>query len=178
MLIKCEVCGVSFNKAPSKVHVDKHHYCCRECCTTGRSKKLDVVCDHCGNTFKKKLAETEKSNQHFCSMSCRDLELVGENHHNWRGGITTENRRDRCSSEYKSWRCSVFERDEFTCQKCGTSGDLNAHHILSFSLFPSARLKISNGVALCINCHKEFHSTYTKYSFTEDDYMEWINDGV
>ena len=48
-----------------------------------------------------------------------------------------EDGRDRNAPEYKLWRLSVLERDDFTCQECKERGGrLNAHHI-KLSLLPS-----------------------------------------
>lgn len=82
----------------------------------------------------------------------------GENHWNWKGGISTENQRLRNSSEYKSWRASVFERDEHTCQICNlVGGNLNAHHIKEWAKYPNARFDVDNGLTLCKPCHIEVH---------------------
>lgn len=82
----------------------------------------------------------------------------GEEHWNWKGGITDENHRQRESSEYKQWRKSVFERDSFTCQICGqTGGILNAHHIKPFSIYHELRFVVDNGITLCKKCHVELH---------------------
>jgi 5-methylcytosine-specific restriction endonuclease McrA len=37
----------------------------------------------------------------------------------WKGGVTEKNAVIRTSLEYKNWRRAVFERDDYTCQKCG-----------------------------------------------------------
>jgi len=113
------------------------------------------------------------------SCGCLQVDMVsGKNHWKWKGGITPENHKVRTSQAYKVWRLDVFERDGFTCQKCGDNGGgtLNAHHILSFANHKEARLKVSNGITLCKQCHTKFHSTYTKTNFTEDDYLEFIGE--
>jgi len=89
----------------------------------------------------------------FCS------ELESKRHWNWKGGITPENQRIRLSTPYRHWRKNVFERDKYTCQKCKSKNlKLNAHHIKPFSRFPELRTQLSNGMTLCIPCHKKEHS--------------------
>lgn len=64
----------------------------------------------------------------------------------------------RRSTEYKLWRKSVFIRDGFTCQICGSRGvRLNAHHIKSYAAYPELRFDISNGITFCEVCHKKVH---------------------
>jgi hypothetical protein len=83
-------------------------------------------------------------------------EFSGPKHPFWKGGTSNINSIIRKSLEYKLWRVAVFERDEYTCQECKTTGcELHAHHIKPFSLFPELRLAIDNGVTLCVLCHKK-----------------------
>lgn len=66
--------------------------------------------------------------------------------------------RIRNSREYQEWRADVFERDHYTCQNCGqVGGMLNAHHIKPFKDYPDLRLEVSNGITLCLKCHKLAH---------------------
>lgn len=86
-------------------------------------------------------------------------DITGEKNSNWKGGITPINRSIRTSMEYKWWRISVFERDNYTCVWCGArSGNgkkvvLNADHIKPFALYPELRFAIDNGRTLCTPCH-------------------------
>lgn len=64
----------------------------------------------------------------------------------------------RYNADYCDWRKSVYERDNYTCQKCGQrGGNLNAHHIKPYIDYPDLRLDLDNGITLCEDCHKEEH---------------------
>ncbi|MCI4463678.1 MAG: HNH endonuclease [Caldisericum sp.] len=99
----------------------------------------------------------------------------GENNWRWKGGITPENLQIRHSLEMRLWRKAVFERDNFTCQKCGQKGgDLEAHHINNFADFPELRFAIDNGITLCKYCHKEFHKKYGFTNNTKEQLEEFL----
>jgi hypothetical protein len=90
----------------------------------------------------------KKTDEHRRNMS-------GPHSARWKGGVTPEHRKIRNSLEYKIWRKSVFERDDFTCRFCGVRGvRLNADHIKSFALYPELRFVVENGRTLCEPCHK------------------------
>jgi hypothetical protein len=66
--------------------------------------------------------------------------------------------RNRNTKEYKEWRLKVYSRDNFTCCSCGSvGGRLNAHHIVRWVDDKSKRYDVSNGVTLCVVCHKLAH---------------------
>ncbi len=68
-------------------------------------------------------------------------------------GVSTINDRIRRSAEYKEWRTSVFERDDYTCQECGERGcTLNAHHLVPFKQ-DKENVDVDNGITLCEDCH-------------------------
>lgn len=57
----------------------------------------------------------------------------GEKHWNWKGGITPTQMKVRMSGKTKAWRDHIFERDNYTCQFCGSRGGyLEADHITPF----------------------------------------------
>jgi hypothetical protein len=92
----------------------------------------------------------------------RNLSIAnkGENAWNWKGGVSPINKQIHHSIDYKLWREAVYERDNWTCQKCGTTGGkLHPHHIKSFAEYPEMRFVVSNGITLCVNCHAEEHPT-------------------
>lgn len=95
---------------------------------------------------------------------------------NWKGGHTKCGRPDRSKIEYRDWRKSVFSRDNYTCQHCGARNGngkeitLEAHHLNGYKNFPDERFDIDNGITLCKECHKLFHSLYGKKRFTKEQF--------
>lgn len=90
--------------------------------------------------------------------------IKGEKHYRWKGGISKEGDTIRQSIEGRSWRKSVFERDNYTCQECGQiGGELNADHIKPFAYFPDLRFDINNGRTLCVSCHRKTNTYGNKY---------------
>ena len=76
----------------------------------------------------------------------------------WNKGLGTkssENEKARKTKQYRDWRKSVFERDDYTCRECNVrGGKLNADHIEPFAYFPELRYEITNGRTLCYDCHR------------------------
>lgn len=140
-----------------------------------------LSCVYCGKDFYRKKRLCRKANvtkNVFCSKSCsikyqakvtdwgqrfrgkqRD-DMVGENNHNWRGGITAISRGIRHSSEYQRWRKEIIRRDK-QCVICGCDINLHADHILPFIHYPELIFNVNNGRTLCQECHKKT-DTYGK----------------
>ena len=99
----------------------------------------------------------------------------GNNHWNWKGGITSENNKVRSSIELRLWREAVFARDNYTCQKYKIKGGkLHAHHILNFANNKELRLAIDNGVTLSDKAHREFHKKYGNKRNTPEQLKEFL----
>lgn len=85
----------------------------------------------------------------------------GKDCHLWRGGVSKPNSLARASGAYKDWRDSVYRRDGYSCQKCGkVGGRLHAHHIEPFAVSKEKRFDLSNGMTLCVLCHRAIHRRY------------------
>lgn len=94
---------------------------------------------------------------------CSGIYNRGERASNWQGGKIKENKLLRKRQEVINWRKSVFERDDYTCRKCGDRNRkgkkviLNAHHIKPWAKYRELRHNIDNGITLCEKCHKLEH---------------------
>ena len=105
---------------------------------------------------------------------------IRENSPCWKGGkeITPRNRQDYF---YTQWRKSVFERDDYTCQKChdrSSSGHpvvLEGHHIENWLTCEEKRYDVDNGITLCHDCHKEFHHKYGRSYNTNEQIQEFLS---
>lgn len=93
---------------------------------------------------------------------------------NYKGGITSEEKKFKDSFLFREWRFKIFKRDNFTCQKCKdcSGGNLEAHHIKNFMEQIELRVSLDNGITLCKNCHKHFHK---KYGFRNNNKQQLDN---
>jgi len=135
-------------------------------------------CD-CGNMVVTKYTYIRNGDVKSCGCLKKDnfngtRKVSGEEHGMWNGGISPERGRDMVSSRYKEWRSSVFQRDNYTCQKCNIRGySLNAHHIHDYKHHLELRYDSENGVTLCTQCHTEFHNQYGRKN-TIDQLREFM----
>ena len=121
--------------------------------------RITRFCKICG---KRMTLRPSQASTKFCSRACYGkaigLRQQGDKHHMWKGGTAKARDAVRASPLYKAWRTSVFERDDYTCQSCFTKGGkLRAHHMVPYKDAPRLRLKKSNGITLCDECHRQWH---------------------
>jgi len=103
----------------------------------------------------------------------------GENSRIWKKSITTE---DRENSKYRNkhplhriWRTSVFNRDNYTCQKCNQyGGSLCSHHIESYNKNKEKRYDIDNGITFCNECHISFHKSFGWFDNNLNQLSEYL----
>lgn len=102
----------------------------------------------------------------------------GDQHWNWKGGITLIRKRLMESFQYRLWRSDVFTRDNFTCTLCGKHGGwIEADHFpkpyvqirneygiktIEEALSCEELWNINNGRTLCRNCHNK-NKTWKKW---------------
>lgn len=158
----CTQCNKVFKKActNSQAYFLKQKFCGMKC--YGEHKKVHIS-SSLENLKKAQSPEAvQKMRQTLIRIGHKPSVIFrarGAKNWMWRGGITSENDKFRKSNKYKSWRKSVFERDNYTCQNCGIhGGELHADHIKPFAWFESLRLELSNGRTLCSDCHRKTDS--------------------
>jgi len=138
-------------------------------------------CLNCG----KKIWVEPKQNRKYCSKKCFWSSLRGriiKNSGQFKKGHIPWHKGKRLSDislrkhiqnlqEYKNWRKTIYERDDYTCQICyQRGGRIHAHHKKQFkqiikeydikTVEEAVKCKelwnIDNGVAICEKCHEFF----------------------
>ena len=176
--VHCDYCGKEINKPPSLIK--EKNFCDRNCMANYMKTGETVKCYVCGKEFYKIKSQIDRSEKHFCSEKCKcehQTTLRGELSPQYNPNLTDEERiANRDYMEYAEWRNKVFERDNYTCQRCGQrQGDINAHHLNSFHWDKEHRTDINNGITLCTSCHKLFHKEYGSRNNTKEQYNEWTS---
>jgi hypothetical protein len=157
----CETCG---NKLILKISRDivRKKFCSRVC--LGRS----IAKAHKGEFEKNlNLGRTPEARARAAKTHS------GSGHWHWiKDRTKLKHKRNNCSSrmnyEINKWRKDIFERDNYTCQHCFVrSGNLQAHHILSYAEYVDKRFDINNGLTLCVGCHKKEHKRLREKIYAE-----------
>ncbi|MCK9371073.1 HNH endonuclease [Candidatus Dojkabacteria bacterium] len=195
---KCSRCKGEFYIYPYLIQMDRIY--CSIKCKRDNPPKNCVVCEKL-ITKKPDYAIEYWKNKKYCSVSCanktrdtaknlgeyaqkgklaprtafkrNDPRITGKNNPNWKGGTTELSFQIRHSYVYNEWRRQIFQRDDYTCQRCGKRGViLQADHIKPFSvILKQNNIKtlldaincvelwdLNNGRTLCLDCHKKTDS--------------------
>jgi hypothetical protein len=161
--VRCRNCAAQKSKETKKHDYDyvysyfKEHGCeLLESVYENNSTKMQYLCV-CGRESEINFGNFRKGKR---CRDCGNQKLQKENNPNWNPKRTHDQRvKERKTPEYHSWRMQVYERDEFSCKLCedDKGGNLIAHHLNGYDLFPEDRYRVSNGLTLCEKCHKKFH---------------------
>ena len=117
--------------------------------------------------------EVRKENQK--KISLRLIGKFGIDSIRYDSSISEEERAKRRPFSQKKWSKKILEIYNFTCLKCYAKGvKLEAHHLDGYRDNKEKRELISNGVCLCKNCHKDYHSIYGIKNTKEFDFHKWI----
>lgn len=89
----------------------------------------------------------------------------------WKGN-KTERRNAMERIEYKTWRATVFKRDDHTCVICGKQEiKVEAHHIKKWANDEKLRYDPENGVTLCKDCHKSITGIEESFEVRFSEYV-------
>lgn len=173
--VRCRVCA---GNNPEIFENVKEFFALNECKLIStyyknNSQKLEYICT-CNEVVETTYYNYKKSMYHKCKK-CTDKLNSGENHPSWNSELTAEERENRRDIYgYAQWRSSVYERDNYSCQCCRESKDLNAHHLDGYHWNKKRRLDVSNGVTLCSFHHNLLHSIYGYKNNTEEQFDEYL----
>lgn len=174
----CEVCGKTYEqqkrlyeKAKWKDRCPEHRYDMNKPPPATLRGKPTGTCPDCGKPIWRG------------STKCKSCAQKGPTNHCIDCGIEIHRQAKRCKPCYdrlqnrglskdrvkfqnsRAWnevRQACFERDDFTCQNCGTrGGQLNAHHLKPYRDAPELRLDLANLTTLCERCHYDLHAQET-----------------
>lgn len=137
---------------------------------------LEVKCTYCGKWFVPSLiniygriqylkGNSNYGSEHrlYCSNGCKKECPI------FFKSVTTIMREDKIRAGKLDWielnreiqpelRQMVFERDNYTCQKCKSKKHLHCHHIKPVAIEPIESADIDNCITYCKNCHKKTHT--------------------
>lgn len=125
-------------------------YCSKKC-----SNKYKRRVGHLGYKHSEETKQIIRAKKLGVSLSTKGkpkLKMRGELHPNWKGGISTPNKLERARFRITMQKL-VFERDNYTCQMCGSITDLQVDHIQNWKDYIELRFEMSNLRTLCMDCH-------------------------
>jgi len=126
---------------------------------------LQVKCSYCGKWYNPRSVEVKSRIQAlngaiagearlYCSPGCKKLCPIY-------GHVTKsaeETGTKQLSREVQpELRQMVFERDDWTCQKCGGVKRLQCHHKEGIRWAPLESADIAMCITYCVSCHKKAH---------------------
>lgn len=132
-----------------------------------RNKKepslLETRCSYCNRWFipdTKQVSNVRRafdgkrggSDKFYCRDSCKDQCPVYYRNL-WPKGFKPATSRE----VQPELRQLVFERDEWTCQLCGSEDSLQCHHFTGIRHDPLLSADVDNCITLCESCHKFVH---------------------
>jgi len=126
---------------------------------------LQVKCGYCGKWFNPKRSAIQnriaaldgrmKGEQRlYCSNECKQLCPI---FHKQKYSAEETNTKQLSREVQPELRQMVFERDEWTCIKCGEVKAIQCHHIEGIHWNPIESADIDLCVTFCVKCHGEAH---------------------
>jgi len=120
--------------------------------TVGWNKGMGrhFICAQCSISFTPKARGRSTK---YCSKSCQGKGMTGNKHWGWIEDRTllSDDHHDRGGQLHREWSKSVKNRDGWVCKISNgdCSGQVVAHHILSWKEHVELRYEVNNGITLC-----------------------------
>ena len=138
----CKHCGNQFFARSDNIAKGKAFFCSKQCWKESPKQAPIVTCGCCGKVFEDKGRNKRK----YCTPGCyQQSRRKAEK-------AKTPNR----PHAHDKWVLAVILRDK-KCVRCGTTENLQAHHLKTWKSHPDLRYEVSNGAALCPLCHHAQH---------------------
>ncbi|MGL4850926.1 MAG: HNH endonuclease [Clostridium sp.] len=174
-VIICKLCG----KQHRTIDYKTTKYC-DECCRIIRRKRVTTVCDDCGKEFEQTHSYYNARDNHFCTKECyynyMAKNRLSINNTNFNPNISYEIRvKERKISGMYRWRKDVYEKFNHTCQCCGSTKNIVAHHIFNYKDNFEKALDLENGIVLCSECHKLFHREFGYSNNTQQQLLNFFD---
>lgn len=166
----CHHCGKKISKGRHRIKLYlqgkyKHIYCSSNCQHEAKNKRSIINCDFCGKEYEIKNHKLINHNKHFC---CNDHKK--KYYHKLKETYADISHYLRTCSLYEKWKNFCLNRDNYTCQDCGSRSNIIVHHINElYSIckkydFNIENIKnsfefndVNNGISLCKKCHMKKH---------------------
>jgi Restriction endonuclease len=183
----CSICKKEFYRRPYEFK-EGIEFCCRSCRSTLYKRKPSIWLKRIvlGHGWNKGMSKAKGDILSYGKPRKQTTKkLISEK---LKGRIFTETHRKNISKArlalfdvlgrqdvrsvngiYARWRKAVLERDNYTCQNCFSKVNLQAHHIKQWRYNPHLRYEVSNGLCLCVDCHRKTDSWgYKSFVLSKD----------
>jgi len=151
-----------YRKSSAKYETYAHKLTVEESPKKGKRGELLARCTKCGKYFAPTRQEVRDRIRAlegkacgecrlYCSQECRyTCEIYGVKNDPYAKHASVE--RD------PQWAKMVKERAKFTCERCGSTSELEAHHEIPVKVNHELVNDEMNGICLCHECHMKAHS--------------------
>lgn len=171
----CKVCERTYNNT-------RYSRTCKMCNKNYKSgSKNNEICVECHKELMRQNKVVYKSKERNFKGEKNPMfgkQRFGKENPNYNPNKTDDEReKERLVEGYGLWRLKIYERDGFTCQKCGDNKghNLTAHHLDGWDWCREKRLEVDNGITLCKTCHKDFHDKYGYGKNTKEQFITYMN---